>query len=70
MYIYISYINFSCLYVYLYVTIVTLRYKTITKRDKKVIFAGVVDYVANNILTKFESLILISSEVMGVCHVS
>ena len=46
----------------------TLRYKTKTKRDEKLNFAGVVDYVTSNILSKFESPILISSEVMGVCH--
>ena len=39
-----------------------------TKRDKKLSFAGVADYVTSNILFKFESHILISSEVMGVCH--
>ena len=46
----------------------TLRYKTKTKRDKKLNFAGFVDYVTSNILFKFESPILISSEVIGVCH--
>ena len=49
----------------MYVTIVTLRYKTKTKRDKKMIFAGVVDYVASNIPSKFESPIQFSSDVMG-----
>ncbi len=36
---------------------VTLRYKTKTK-------IGIVNYVASNILSKFESPILISSEVI------
>ena len=36
------------------------------KKDKKQIIAGAVDYLAINILLKFESPILISSEVMGV----
>ena len=40
--------------------------KTKTKKDKRLIFAGVVDYLVINNLTKFESPILISSEVMGV----
>ena len=48
--------------------IVTLRYKTKTKRDKNLIFAGNVDYVASNIFSIFESPILISSEVMRLCH--
>ena len=43
--------------VYMYVTIVTLRYKTKTKGDKKLIFAGVVDHSTSNIF--------ISSKVMG-----
>ena len=46
--------------------IVTLRYKMKTKRDKKIIFAGVVDYFDSSIPAKFESPILISSEVMGL----
>ena len=33
--------------------------------DKKLIFAGIVDYVTSNILSIFESPIFISSEVMG-----
>ncbi len=45
---------------------VTLRYKTKTIKDKKLDFAGIVDYVTSNILSKFESLIFISSEVTGV----
>ena len=43
---------------------VTLRYKMKTKKDKKLKFAGVVDYLAINILLKFKSPILISSEVI------
>ena len=45
--------------------IMTLRFKRKIKIDKKLIFAGVVDYVTSNILSKFESLVFISSEVMG-----
>ena len=44
---------------------VTLHYKTKTKKDKKLDFAGVVDYVTSSILSKFESSIFFSSEVMG-----
>ncbi len=43
----------------------TLRYKTKTKRDKKLNFAGVVDYVTSNILSELEGPLFISSEVMG-----
>ena len=50
---------------WVYVTIVTLRYKTKTKKYKKLDFAGVVDYVTSNILSKSESPTFISSEVMG-----
>ncbi len=39
--------------------------KTKTKIDKKLNFAGVVDYIEINILSKFGSPILISSEVIG-----
>ena len=39
--------------------------KTKTKKDKKLNFAGVVDYFTITNLTKFESPIFISSEVMG-----
>ena len=46
--------------------IVTLRYKTKTKIDQKLIFVGIVNYNASNILLKFESPILISLEVMWV----
>ena len=38
--------------------------KTKTKKDKNLNFAGVVDYLAINILLKFKSHILISSEVI------
>ena len=37
-----------------------------TTKYKKLIFAGVLDYVTSIILYKFESPILINSEVMGV----
>ena len=43
---------------------VTLRYKMKTKKDKKLDLAGVVGYVTSNILSKFKSPILISSEVI------
>ncbi len=39
--------------------------KTKTKKDKKLNFAGVVDYVTSNILSKFESPIFIILNVMG-----
>ncbi len=44
---------------------VTLRYKTKTKKDKNLDFAGFVEYVTSNILFKFKSPIFISSEVKG-----
>ena len=57
----------ECLSVCLYVTIVTLRNKTKTKRDKNYFFAGIVDYVKSNFfLSKSDTPILISSEVIGV----
>ena len=37
----------------LYVTIVTLRYKMKTKKDKMLIFAGIVEYGTGNIVSKF-----------------
>ena len=55
-----------CLYEWMYVTNVTLRYKSKTKKDKNLDFAGVVYYVTSNNLSKFESPIFISSEVMRV----
>ena len=64
-YIIYKFVLFVCLCVCLYVTIVTLRYKTKTKKDTKLEFAGVVDYATSNILSKFESYIFVSSEVMG-----
>ena len=61
--IYISYKNLSCLSVCLsiclpvclHVTIVTLCYTTKPNKVKKRIFAGVVNHVASNILSKFKS---------------
>ena len=65
MYVCLSVCMYVCMSVCMYVTILTLRYKTKTKTDIKLKFAGVADYVASNILSKFESPILNSSEVMG-----
>ena len=50
----------------MYVTIVTLRYKTKTKKYMKLIFAGFVESVTSNIPAKIEYPILISMGVMGV----
>ena len=44
--------------------------KTKTKKDIKLNFIGLVNYFTSKILSQFESPIFISSEVMGVCHVS
>ena len=49
----------------MYVTIVTLRYKTKTKKYMKLIFAGFVESVTSNIPAKIEYHILNSIGVTG-----